>query len=473
MKQDAMPPARSAPTESRSGSLVIDALRIITPLAIVVGGFVAFGALQSLKQEPQRVEEKSLAPLVETALVEPHQGGLDIQVDGVVVPYRELDISAEVSGRIAQKSALCRAGTYVKKGTPLIEIDSRDHQLEVDRLERELSQAAVMLKELDVEVKNTESLLQLAKEQLSLQRRELERQSSLAGRKVITDSDLDKTKRDELTAVNSAMTFSNQLQLLATRRSRLESARDLSQSMLEKAQLDLARTRVIAPIDGVIIREMVEADSYVQKGTSLVKLEDTAAVEVKCNLRMDDLYWLWAQENPNGAPQSPNPTRDYQIPQAPVSVFYELGGRRYLWRGTLSRFDGIGVDERTRTVPCRVLVAKPREVEIQRVEGEQAGAVGPPALVRGMYVTVRVHAQPSTTLLEVPQRAIQPGNKVWQVVDGKLAIRKVRVAESSGDLVLVYAEPNGLEPGMKLVSSPLAVATEGMAVRESREQAAE
>jgi hypothetical protein len=58
-------------------------------------------------------------------------------------------------------------------------------------------------------------------------------------------------------------------------------------------------------------------------------------------------------------------------------------------------------------------------------------------------------------------------------VDGKLAIRKVRVAESSGDLVLVYAEPNGLEPGMKLVSSPLAVATEGMAVRESREQAAE
>jgi multidrug efflux pump subunit AcrA (membrane-fusion protein) len=150
-----------------------------------------------------------------------------------------------------------------------------------------------------------------------------------------------------------------------------------------------------------------------------------------------------------------------------VSVFYELGGRRYLWHGTLSRFDGIGVDERTRTVPCRVLVAKPREAEIQIVEGQHAGAIGPPALVRGMYVAVRVHAQPSTPLLEVPQRAVQPGNNVWQVEDGKLSIRKIRVAETIDDLVLVYAEPDGLKPGVKLVSSPLAVATEGMAVRES------
>ena len=51
-----------------------------------------------------------------------------------------------------------------------------------------------MLNELDVEVSNTQSLFKLAKEQLALQRRELERQQSLAGKKIITDSDLDKTQ---------------------------------------------------------------------------------------------------------------------------------------------------------------------------------------------------------------------------------------------------------------------------------------
>ncbi len=409
--------------------------------------------------------------MVETIEVAPHRGGLDISVDGVVVPFREIDLSAEVSGRIAKKSDLCRAGTYVTRGTPLIAIDSRDYQLEVDRLERELSQAAVSLQELDVEYSNNQSLLKLAKDQLALQRRELERQRSLATKKIVTDSDLDKTKRDELAAVNAAMTLSNELQLLTTRRNRLENARDLWRSQLERAQLDLQRTKVAAPIDGVIIREMVEEDSYVQKGTSLAKIEDTSAVEVKCNLRMEDLYWLWSQgRGDDHAQAAASATRDYQIPQAPVTVYYELGGHRYEWGGILSRFDGIGVDERTRTVPCRVLVAEPRKVTIKDVGDGDAGAVGPPALVRGMFVTVDVHAQPSTVLLEIPQRAVQPGNTVWQVVGGTLRIRKVRVADAEGDLVLIYTDPSGLQPGMKLVSSPLAMATDGMAVREQTPQ---
>jgi len=467
MKQDALaaPPSQSTPQPR--GSWLIDTLRVLAPLGILIGGVLAFMTLRSMKEAPTQLAEESLAPMVETIAVEKHVGGLDIDIDGVVVPFREIDLSAEVSGRIAKKSALCRAGTYVTRGTPLIEIDPRDNQLEVDRLEREMSQAANSLQELDVEVSNTQSLLNLSKEQLALQRRELERQTSLVGKKVITDSDLDKSKRDELAAVNAALTLSNSLQLLRIRRNRLEIAKDLWSSQLEKAQLDLSRTKVAAPIDGVVIREMVEEDSYVQTGTSLAKLEDTSAVEVKCNLRMEDLYWLWAQGH--GKEQSQpvgSPTRDYQIPPAPVTVHYDLGGRRYQWRGVLSRFDGIGVDERTRTVPCRVLVSNPREVEIQQTTTATTGAVGPPALVRGMFVTVSVHAQPGTELLKIPQRAVQPGNTVWHVVNGQLAVRRIRVAASSADTVLVYAEPSGLEPGMRLVSSPLAVATEGMAVRE-------
>jgi multidrug efflux pump subunit AcrA (membrane-fusion protein) len=401
--------------------------------------------------------------MVETIIVVPHEGGLDIDVDGVVVPFREIDLSAEVSGRIAKRCELCRAGTYVTKGAALIEIDARDYEHEAERLRRELAQAAVSLDELDVEVTNAQSLLKLSKEQLALQRRELERQQSLAGKRIVTDSELDAAKRNELSALNAAMTLSNELQLLGTRRNRLESAQALCQSQLAKAELDLKRTKVAAPIDGVIIREMVEEDSYVQKGTSLVKLEDTSAVEVKCSLRMEDLYWLWCQ-SPT-APE-PGPTRDYQLPPAPVTIIYELGGRRYQWSGVLSRFDGIGVDERTRTVPCRVLVAKPREVVVKDPGQGQPSPIGPPALVRGMFVTVHVHAQPRMSLFSIPQTAVQPGNTVWRVSDGKLSIVPIRVATTMNDRVLVYADGSGLEPGTKLVSSPLALATDGMAVRE-------
>lgn len=465
MKQDVVPPVADRSHKAR-GLVLTDLARMAAPLGVLALGVAAFVGLRATKQSPVRAKEQVLAPIVETVLVKPHQGGLDISVDGVVVPFREIDLSAEVSGRIAKKSADCRAGRYVTRGTALIEIDSRDYDLEVERLNRELTQADGSLQELDVEIRNTQSLIKLSQEQLTLQRKELERQQSLAGKRIIADSDLDKSKRDELAAINSVMTLDNQLQLLRTRRGRLESARDLWKSQLAKARLDLSRTKVSSPIDGVIIREMVEEDSYVLKGTSLAKLEDTSAVEVKCSLRMEDLYWLWAQGGSQVDTATADPLRDYQIPHAPVTVSYQLGGRRYYWAGVLSRFDGIGVDERTRTVPCRVHVDKPREVRIEGSDGSAANMVGPPALVRGMFVTVNVHAQPAMTLLEVPQRAVQPGNMVWQVNDGRLTIRRIRVADATDEYVLIYSDADGLQSGMKLVSSPLASATNGMAVRE-------
>lgn len=467
MKQDSTAPRGRQEVRSRGGGSVAgEALRIGAPLGILAAGLVAFFALRSLKESPVRAEEQVDAPLVETIVVAPHEGGLDFSVDGVVVPYREIELSAEVAGRIAKRADICRAGNYVTRGTPLIEVDDRDYQLEAERLERELSQASVSLKELEVEMSNTQSLAKLAREQLALQRRELERQRQLALKRIVTETELDQAKRGELDAVNTLLTLENQMQLFRTRRTRLESARDLWHSQLRKAQLDLARTKIAAPIDGVIIREMVEEDSYVQKGASLAKIEDTSAVEVKCNLRMEELYWLWAQESgARGAPAE-SPTRDYQIPPAPVTVSYELAGRRYEWDGVLSRFDGIGVDERTRTVPCRVLVAKPRNVRVSGGQKGAVGPVGPPALVRGMFVTVRVHSQPTTRLLEIPHRAVQPGNTVWQVVEGRLSIRRVRVADTEDNVVLVYADASGLQPGMKLVSSPLSAVADGMAVRE-------
>ncbi len=475
MKQDLNPNEASLDRGSSAGSttvrrrgLPVEALRIATPLLILVAGVVGFATLRGLKAKPASEPHVSSDPLVESVVVQAHEGGLSFSVDGIVVPFREISLSAEVAGRIAHKDKVCRAGTYVTRGTPLLEIDARDYELEVRRLQGELTQSEVSLQELDVEVENNQALVELAREQLALLHKELERVEALVGRRVVTDSEVDRIKRDELVGMNSVRTLDNQLQLLTTRRRRLESARDLCQTQLEKAQLDLARTKVLAPVDGVIVQEMVEEDSWVQKGAALATLDDTSAVEVRCSLRMDQLMWLWSQrEGSESEPTIPTMRGDYQVPPAPVSVNYELLGKRFEWDGVLSRFDGIGVDERTRTVPCRVLVSNPREVRVRTLAGEPAPSpIGPPALVRGMYVTLRVQTQANEALLEIPERALRPGNKVWEIVDGHLAIRQVRVAHNDEGLVLIHADGSELAPGARLVNSPLTVVSEGMPVQE-------
>ena len=193
----------------------------------------------------------------------------------------------------------------------------------------------------------------------------------------------------------------------------------MSASNLKKARLDLQRTQVFAPADGVIVSDFVEQDSYVQRGTLLLTLEDTAKAEVKCKLQMEDLYWLWDLSSPSAGSLS---RRRRRTP----TTFRRRTWRSFIvWRATtiwstsgkvdLTRYDGLGLDEKTRTVPCRVVVDEPR----QRTSTHSSG---PPALLRGMYVTIRIQVDPQTPLLDIPEVAVRPGNKVWRVRNGKLAI---------------------------------------------------
>jgi multidrug resistance efflux pump len=82
--------------------------------------------------------------------------------------------------------------------------------------------------------------------------------------------------------LNQQVSIQNQLDLAKKRRARLEAAEKLADTQLRKAQLDLARCEIISPVDGVIVRDMVENDSFVQRGSTLATIEDTGNVEVSC-----------------------------------------------------------------------------------------------------------------------------------------------------------------------------------------------
>jgi multidrug efflux pump subunit AcrA (membrane-fusion protein) len=252
---------------------------------------------------------------------------------------------------------------------------------------------------------------------------------------------------------------------------------------LQKAELDRARTEIKAPVDGVIVRNAVEQGTFVQKGTPLFVIEDTSRVEVRCNLEMDDLYWLLHKDIPLSAAGEPGQAA-YQVPHTPVTVSYEMAGHknvRYTWQGELRRYDGIGMDERTRTIPCRVVVDEPRQVHaVDTATGKTApNAVGPPALVRGMYVTVQVHARPNVTFVEIPDLAVQPGKRVWRVRDSTLerieSVPLVELVEKPGpdgepqEWWSVPSVESGIAAGDRLVVTPMAGMRPGMEVTEQQD----
>jgi hypothetical protein len=177
--------------------------------------------------------------------------------------------------------------------------------------------------------------------------------------------------------------------------------------------------------------------------------------------------------NPGGLDPAENATSagslDYQLPHVGVTVIWELSGRRYAWKGHLDRYDGIGVNEKTRTVPCRILIENPRQVfELAGDDPNDTRPAqsGPRALVRGMFVDVRIDCQPRTPLLALPEEAIRPGKLVWLLRDGKLAFEKVKLAGIVRGRAIIDNSDGILAEGERAVVSTLAYAYEGMTVKQ-------
>ncbi len=474
MKQPVLeqPPAAAAPQPEDSAGdpapegtrpAVVKELGRLVVSAVIIGAGV-LGMLRFGRHEapPRSTDSGEGVATVETIEVAAHQGGFDVPVDGVAVPFREIQLAAEVAGRVTFKSEDCRAGNFVRAGTPLLKIDPRTYELEVQRLQRALREAEQNIAELAVEISNMDGLIQLAKADLQLRQAEVARQKRLAARAASTAAESEAAQRLELQARNSILTLENQKRLLQTRKGRLEASRELAMIQIEQAELDLARTEVTAPVDGVIVSEMVEADSYVQRGAQLLTFEDTRQVEVSCSLTMEELYRLW---NATGQKRE----SEYDIPDLPVLVTYKLGGRTFGWHGQLARYEGVGLDEKTRTIACRIVVPEPRSVlEVLDNDNDSlvAASDGPPVLVRGMFVNARIRTQPTAPMLRVPEAVVRPGNRVWLVRDGHLDIVTVVIAATKEGDIILDAKASGVSAGERAVISPLSQPVDGLAVKE-------
>ena len=437
----------------------------IVPLAILAAGIAVFLTLGS-QPPPARKETPAAAALpVRMRPAETVAAGLTIAADGVVVPLREVTLAAEVPGRVRMKSEACNEGRFVAAGTVLFEIDPRDYELDIERLERERRQAELAIEELDEEVQQNAESIVLAKRQVELSRRDVARLEGLKAGRIVTESDHDRALRDELNAANALTTLEGQRRVQAKRRTKLLEAQLLAGTMLEKARLDLSRTTITAPVAGMVVEDKVEQGSFVAKGTPLVTIEDTSAAEVRTSLEMDDLARIWAGRRETAASDG----RIGAQFDAPVTVTFRIGDAVYEWDGFLSRQEGRGLDEKTRTLPCRVIVPRPDQVRAMDRYGA-ALPVPPPAaprsLFRGMFVQVLLHVDTPEPLVSIPEEAQRPNGEVWVMRDGRLQVLRPRAVQAAGGRLVFDSRSSGLEAGDRVVVSQIASPRNGMAVVE-------
>jgi len=427
---------------------------------------------------------------------------------------RQVGGAAEVAGRIRWKSEQCEEGKFVRQGEPLVEIDPTDYALAVERSKQELKQAENALREWDVERQNVVEQLGLLEQDVRLAESDSARVRQLAERNGASVADIEKAQRSEIASRAALLTLQSQLRMLDARHDRAVSARDMQHARHQEAELALARTRIVAPCDGTIVRESVEKDAFVQVGAAAFVMNDTSAGEVQCQLELSDMYWLWRQSAreraassagplvpsgaaaaasgdgplvPSGAaaaasgdgPLVPSgaaaaasgdgPLKEaweslYAFPAADAEIEFPIDAYRCVWGGRLDRYGGQGFDLQTRTVPCVVTIPRPRDGRVVRNDGEPEPSIPPPPLTPGMFVTVKARVRPAIPVIRIPSEGLRLGGLVWVMREGVLRELPVRVARRWNTDVLVYAESKGPRPGDDVIVSALAFPRDGMAL---------
>ena len=110
-------------------------LRRWLPLAILaVGALGAWGLAQG-RPEPTGPAAGAPAPLVAVVEVQRRSERVSVRSHGTVEARTEIDLVAEIAGRVAVVSSALAAGAFFEAGDVLVELEDGDAELALERAE--------------------------------------------------------------------------------------------------------------------------------------------------------------------------------------------------------------------------------------------------------------------------------------------------------------------------------------------------
>lgn len=223
---------------------------------IIAGAAVAgVGLLMMRESEPQK--EFVTAKVVKGDIVE------KITATGTINPISTVNIGTQVSGTIAE--IFVDYNSQVKKGQVLAQIDPALFQATVDQ-----RQAALNIAKAQVDVVNNDIIYY---------KKHLDRVKKLNSSKYSADAELEAALRD----------YNNSVVQLELRKAEVSQA----EAALKSAEIDLKYTKIISPVDGIVVSKEVEVGQTVaasfQTPTLFNVAEDLTKMQIETSVVEADI----------------------------------------------------------------------------------------------------------------------------------------------------------------------------------------
>ena len=395
-------------------------LKIALPLLTLVCAVLAVGYLRATKPQIERTGFEERARAVAAATVRIADVQPSISAYGEVVAERDVELRALVAGPVVAVGENFVNGGTVRAGDLLVEIDPFEYRAAVTEAEASLAEARAQRAETEAELGAEKAGLVEERTQLELAERELERRQDLlakgtAAQKSVDDALVRRSERARAVAGTERRAAG-----LRARLARQDAVIARSRVALERAERDLANTRLIAPFDGYLTGVSAALGKRLGVNDRVVRLLDQARLDIRIHLSDGDYGRLVSSAA--------------GLRGRPVEVTWRAGSRNFPFRAVIQRADG-EVDAASGGVRVYARI-------------EDAGARVP--LRPGAFVEVRIPDRVYRGATRLPETALVGGDTVYAVVEGRLEPRPVALLARVGNDVVVSG---GIADGERIATT--------------------
>lgn len=224
----------------------------------------AFGKDEGTKVTAEQVQKRTI---IET-----------VTASGKVYPEIEVKVSPDISGEIVELNVA--EGDSVRRGQVLARIYADIYATQRD-------QAAAAVNQQQAAVSNSTAALDALKATMDLSEKTYQRQKQLADEKVISKAEFEQAESSYLT---SKANYNAALQGIRGGQAGVQNAA----ASLNRANKDLGRTVITAPMDGVISLlsvkkgERVAGNSF-NVGTEMMRVADMSKIEIRVDVGENDI----------------------------------------------------------------------------------------------------------------------------------------------------------------------------------------
>lgn len=213
------------------------------------------------------------------------------------IEAREVELAFLVGGRIAR--LYTDEGHALKLGQPAADLDSHDYDLALQRANADVAVAEAALANLRAgsrpqELRRAQARLDQARSELDYARTERDRIRTLADRQLAAREQLDQAQLRYETAQAEATQSQQNLRLVregprAEEIRQAEAELEARQTAARQARTELAYTRLVSPVAGVVSERLAEVGEVIPAGQAVLRVSELSQPWVRAYLNETDL----------------------------------------------------------------------------------------------------------------------------------------------------------------------------------------